>query len=127
MAALNCGKSAGTAAGFESIIGLVGMHLPSWDMAFFAELDVFGDDHHVDLQGEHLIRRHYPGLGSWAMAFVIRNDIKHLVRDIAARGRCMAVHLAQRTAVDTEHFSMFIVGFHNSHGNAQIDTLADAL
>jgi len=38
----------------------------------------------------------------------------------------MALHLTQRTAVDTERISVFIVGIHNSHGDAQIDTLADA-
>ena len=109
-----------------STLGLVGQHVPLWDVAFFAEFDAYGNEHHIDLQCEHLIRRHYPGLGAWAMAIIIHHSITHLVRSISSRGRCMAVHLFQRTASAEEVISLFIVGIHNSHGDAQIDTLADA-
>ena len=104
LAALNCGKRAGTPEGFESILGVLGLHLPSWDVAYLAELDAHGEERCLDSQCGHLIRRHYPGLGSWAMAFFIRSIVKHLVRNILVRGRCMAVHLAQRTA-GTSNFS----------------------
>ena len=123
--ALNCGRTAGSDAGIVSILGLMNQHVPNWDVAFLAELDVHGDGHRIGLQCEHSIRRHYPGLGSLAMATVIHQSIKHLVRGISTRGRCMAVHLDQRTAQANEVISLFVIGIHNSHGDAQVDTLAD--
>ena len=110
----------------ESVLGVVGQHLPFWDVAFLAEVDAMGIEHQCNWQSTHLVRRFHPGLGSWAMAFVIHANILHLVRAIVTRGRCMAVHLFQRTADPDKQVSLFILGMHNAHGDAQIDVLSDA-
>ena len=59
------------------------------------------------------------------MQFVVKNGIKHVVRSVMWRGRCGALHVFQRGHVVGESLNLFVLGAHNSHGDLQVDTLAD--
>ena len=68
MAALNCGKSTGSAASLDAVMDVVSKHIPSWDIAYLCEVDAFGYEHELFSSSAHSVHRHYLGLGSWAMA-----------------------------------------------------------
>ena len=58
---------------------------------FMCELDAHRECREPLLQAGVLTFRHWPGVGSFAMQFIIKDKIKHLVRDIVWRGRCGAL------------------------------------
>ena len=60
------------------------------------------------------------------MKFLIRRRFQHMVRSVVWKGRCGALHLFQRGTIGGQHFNVFVVGVHLSHGDLQIDALSDA-
>ena len=96
MAALDGGKSTGSAASLDAVMDVVSKHIPSWDIAYLCEVDAFGYEHELFSSSAHSVHRHYPGLGSWAMALVVHQRIENLLRYITKRGRCIAGYLCQR-------------------------------
>ena len=118
------GRTAGTQPGLQAVLGVVTAAAPWWSVIFLTEADAFQDGRagHHDV---HHTYRHYPGIGSWAMAFLIRKDMGKYVRSCKWRGRCGAIHLCDRQNSSRHAVNLYILGIHGAHGDLLIDTLAD--
>ena len=99
--------------------------LPHWGVAFLSEVDGLRRNLPSDPHNDYLSFRHWPGEGSFAIQFSIKRRFRHMVRSIAWKGRCGAVHMFQKDAASGQRYSLYVIGVHNPHGDAQIDTLAD--
>ena len=73
----------------------------------------------------HTCLRHYPGAGSWAMMFVIRNSFSSFVKSVSWRGRCGAVHLHRICSTEALCFNIVCIGVHGAHGALLSDTFSD--
>ena len=121
---MNCGKCCGTAGSQWAIIDAVVDVLLYWGVIFLSEVDaVRGSD--TNDYPIHYSSRHWPGEGSFAMKFIVRQCLRQMVRSITWRGRCGALHIFQRGPVLGNHSNIYIIGIHVAHGDLQIDTLSD--
>ena len=118
------GKTVGTTAGLDAVLGLVTRSVPMWATLFMSEFDGFHDDR-AALLCKHKCVRHYPGVGSCAMMLVVNKSMQNFVKSIRWRGRCGAVHLYQAVSPTLQGFNIFCVGVHGGHGDLFSDTLAD--
>ena len=100
--------------------------MPDWGVIFLSEVDAYRANFYPNGLSGHSSFRHWPGEGSLAMMFVVRQQFKHAVRSQIWKGRCGALHIFQRDPVAGNHVNLFIVGVHAPHDEeSQIDTLAD--
>ena len=118
------GKTVGTTASLDAVLGLVTRSVPMWATLFMSEVDGFHDDR-AALPCNHKCVRHYPGVGSCAMMLVVNKSMQNFVKSIRWRGRCGAVHLYQAVSPTLQGFNIFCVGVHGGHGDLFSDTLAD--
>ena len=118
------GRTAGTQSGLQAVLGLATVNAPWWSAIFISEADAFQDDRNGH-EGVHNVYRHYPGIGSWAMAFVIRSGMGKYVRSCMWRGRCGAIHFCYRGEADLLSMNIYIIGVHGAHGDLLADTFAD--
>ena len=123
-ASINVGRTAGTSAGFDAVLGLVIATLPEWSALFVCEADGFQDNRPAHTS-HHACYRHYPGAGSWAMLFVIRARFQQFIRSVTRRSRCGAIHLSQRASDSNKAVNLYLVGVHGAHGDLLMDTFAD--
>ena len=72
----------------------------------------------------HSSFRSWPGDGSYAMLFIVRNSYRTLIRNIVWRGRVGAIHFLQKNQGTDNHTSICIIGLHSHHGALQINTFA---
>ena len=126
VAALNCGKSCGSSDGVAAVICAIQDILPVWTVIYLSEIDALRSNSPILQELPHKISRHYPGTGSFPMAFVINQRVACLVQKVLWRGRCGAVVLFQAASPCNECIHLFIVGIHNSHKDLQVDVLNDA-
>lgn len=92
---INAGRTAGTHIGLQAVLGVFTASSPWWSVVFVSEADGFQDDRQHS-HANHICFRHFPGAGSWAMLFVIRNDMQDFIQSRTWCGRCGAVHLLHR-------------------------------
>ena len=122
---LNSDKSCGTDVGLASVLDQVTANNPSWTVLFLPEFDGYSRDV-LPPASEHLIFRHYPGEGSWAIAWAINNIYRDHVRSIDWLGRAGSILLeAPARMPHTPSTSLYLVGFHGAHGDALADSLTD--
>jgi hypothetical protein len=125
VALINCGKACGDIVSQCALIGVVTSAFPSWHVIFMCEVDAHRTSSQTVMHSGHMHFRHWPGEGSLPMQFVVKHSVKHLVRNVTWRGRCGALHLFQKGHNSTGALNLYILGVHNSHGDLQVDTLAD--
>ena len=125
MAFLNCGKRCGDIACQIDVIDSVANVLPHWAVIYLSEVDAVRRSLPSNDYPTHSSFRHWPGEGSYAMMFMVRNSYRTLIRNITWRGRAGAIHLFQKNQGTDDHTSIYIIGLHSHHGALQIDTFAD--
>ena len=59
------------------------------------------------------------------MCMVVRNTVKHMLRSVAWRGRCGAVHFFQTATSATPGVNAFFICVHGAHRDLLADTLYD--
>ena len=119
-----CCQNTGAASGFRAVCGVVTASIPFWSVLFLSEAESVQDDQEAH-PCQHSCYRRYPGSGSWAVVFVIRNSMAKAVRSCTWRGRCGAVHLRQQVSPLGTGFNIYIIGIHGAHGGSLPDTSAD--
>ena len=121
--AVNTQGSGPDELGIRTLLSLVRECCPQWAVIFISESDFLekaGDS--VDLS-PHRTWRHWPGQGSRAMRFVIRNDVKHLFNSVAWMGRSGVLIMASRFESNKQFVNF--VGFHGAHGKLISDSFND--
>ena len=121
---INAQGSGGDDTGIRALLSMVAEVDRDWALVFISESDFFAkEDVHIDVS-PHLTWRHYPGEGSRAMRFVLRDKYVHLFQSIDWQGRCglLSVSSGRRDCQVSASF----LGVHGAHGDQLEDTLADA-
>lgn len=124
--AVNCGKACSDKHSQCALIDVVSSAESRWHVLYVCEFHAYRASRDPQLHEGRLQFRHWPGDGSFAMQFIIKNSIKHLVRNfrnVDWRGRCGALHLFQRGSAATMGVNMFLLAVHCSRGEYQFDTL----
>ena len=117
--AINAGKSCGIVSGILKLVDGAKSN-GGITCAFVSEFDAkarhFQFRANVQQWG---IYRHWPGCGSFAMAFIIQSRLRQFISSIHWLGRAGAIHLCLQTT------ELFIVGAHLAHGAAFWDSVSD--
>ena len=121
---LNCGKACGSREGVATAVGVTTAAAPAWSLLFCPEIDAFLDRRPPQQSG-HLMYRHWPGEGSYAMMLVIRSRLRHLVQKVAWLNRCGAVHFFQKPGPTNSGINLYVVVIHCAHGDLLDDTFMD--
>ena len=95
---------------------------PDWAALFLPEFDAYSRECEPP-ESHHFLYRHYPGEGSWAMAWAIRNDFHDHLQHIEWRG----ILEVPRSRKHGHSASLYIIGVHGSHGDALKDSLTDVV
>ena len=122
--AVNAGGKINSSLAFESLLNVVSEIAPSWGFLFVSEFD-FCSDPSFDLSVlSHKVWRHYPGLGSRAMAWVARNTVTHLVRSCNWDGRAGSLLVSHSHALAGQAVNLLLVGVHAAHDVLLADSLS---
>ena len=101
--------------------------IPGWVALFLLEFDGYSRDT-TPPQSEHFVFRHYPGEGSWSMAWVINYHFHDYVQGIDWHGRAGSVLLnVPQMLSGSSHPFLYIVGVHGAHSDALVDSLTDVV
>ena len=95
-------------------------HLDVWDIIFVKEFDGFTCEREVSCSWGHSIYRHWPGPGSFSIAFIVHSRVRHLLKSIVPHGRAMSAYFKDDMALD-----LLVIGAHGGHGDALHDSLAN--
>ena len=91
-----------------------------WGVIFLSEVDRFlSHDHESSncLIDGHLVFRHWPGVGSCPMMFVVHRKLAPLYRQVVWSGRAGGIHLYSNSHIAGSHVNAIIVGLHGGHGD----------
>ena len=83
---LNSEKSCGTDVGLAMVLDCVTASVPDWAVVFLPEFDGYTRDI-LPPESNHIVHRHYPGEGSFSMAWVVNRDLQSHIKDFSWHGR----------------------------------------
>ena len=99
---------------------------PDWSAVFLPEFDGYTRDTDPP-SSDHFVYRHYPGEGSFAMAWVVNRKFENHLLQVDWYGRAGSILLqAPRTKDRRLQSSVYAVGLHGGHGDSLFDSLTDA-
>ena len=108
-----------------AVLGVVSSSAQRFAACFISEFDGHLDDRDVSVPN-YKIFRHYPGVGSFALGWVINTYMTgFLVAAPMWRGRCGALHLRFPTSAEGKLCNLWIIGVHGAHGDLLLESLAD--
>jgi len=115
---VNVGRRCGSTEALEAFLLMISDSHPEWAVVFIQELDNSAFPGSA-CAAAHRVFRHWPGEGSVAMAFVIRDRWRHRLREMRWKGRCGYCQLRGL------YSQIRVAGTHVAHGSAAADTLVD--
>ena len=118
----NIAKGAGSAGAVSAITACLNWSFKGWAVAFISELDGFQDSRSVS-SSDVTIYRHYPGAGSWAMAWLVSPPYEKFVVAVHWLGRCGCLHLRLPHISSSGYSEIVILGIHGGHGDVLWDNL----
>ena len=117
---MNSGKACGTDVGLATVLDCVTASVPDWGALFLPEFDGYTRDI-LPPESTHVIYRHYPGEGSFSIAWAINRSLHRHLKDVAWNGRAGCILLENGRS----RTSLFVVGVHGAHGSALLESLTD--
>ena len=79
-------------------LDIISCAYPNWDIAFISELDAIATTSHELVFPGYNIFRHWPGEGSHAMAFVLRDKLQpSLLPRASPLNRCLMMELTRKS------------------------------
>ena len=115
------GCKGSSAVAIDSLIQHFHERLGTWAVVFVPELDSLGDIQFSYTNSEVLVIRHWPGFGSFSMAWFVRASYLNSLVAVNWHGR--AGSLLFRTA---GRGNFLVTGLHGAHGDDFVDSLCDA-
>ena len=114
---LNAGTTLGNSEALEQFILDLEARYPSWSLCFVSEV------HALEHSGSRIfscansrVWEHHPGVGSRAMAWIVRNSVLRYVSDVIWAGRTGSVRLKPLSHLRK---SSAVIGVHGSHSDLQ--------
>ena len=100
-------------AHLESLISLVELSFPQWDILFLQEADTFQSTTHELKHACHRVFRHWPGPGSRSLVFVVNAALSHVPCSVRSQNRVLGLDLCMRTC--GKRRNICLVGVHGPH------------
>ena len=114
----NAGGSLSSVDSSRAFVGSISWSYPSWSIIFLSEVDHklrhLEEFSYFTLDG-HVVMRHWPGHGSFAIMFVVHCSIVPLLRDFQWQGRSGSVHLYSTCNSNLQNVNIVIAGIHGGH------------
>ena len=106
-----------------SVLDCVTASIPNWSALFLPEFDGYTRDIQPPAS-EHIVHRHYPGEGSFSIAWTINRKLQNHLQDISWQGRAGSI-LLEPPGRGKRKSSLYAVGVHGGHGDALLDSFTD--
>lgn len=126
--AINAGRKLSTASDWGALVAAVSEWGPMWSIIYVSECDAFRCKREAPgLRACH-IWRHWPGHGSVAMAFIVRESWRGSVAHVEWHGRCGALDLVRSDGHDEhDHLRARIIGVHAPHDDEELEDTSSAI
>ena len=107
--------------GLQACIDVASAAYPDWSVLFLSECDAIASSSHFIKHSRHRVIRHWPGDGSHAMCFVLRDSLSNLPTRVVPRNRALLLEIP----LDSKsRRSVSLIGLHAPHDDL-IDFLSD--
>ena len=91
-----------------------------WDVIFICEFDGSLGVRDVSCAEGHFIFRHWPGPGSYSIAFIMHKRFRYALRSVVPPGRALRAYFKSDMSLD-----LTVIGVHGGHGDGLQGSLAD--
>ena len=117
---INAARKMGDQNSLYAMINEIEHQIDVWDIVFICEYDGVTSERDISWVEDHYMYRHWPGPGSFSMAFIVHKRLRYALKSIVPHGRALQAYFKDDMALD-----LVVIGVHGGHEDSLQSSFAD--